>query len=116
MPDSSTTSRTSTRPRPGGGRRDRVHRIRRRVVTWTVVAFVALWAAVYVQMRAGADPVLGSAASTALVSNKTSTGASSPTSTSTSTSATGTATSTTGATASSSGTSASPAAVATSQS
>lgn len=96
---------SSPRPRPGGARRERVRRIRRTVVAWTVVAFVALWGAVYVQMRSGGDPVLG-AGSPALVSTKTGTAAGtsgSTTSTATGTAPSGTASST-------------PAAVSTSQS
>ncbi|MEA2305604.1 MAG: hypothetical protein QOH43_2884 [Solirubrobacteraceae bacterium] len=109
---------SSPRPRPGGARRERVRRIRRTVVAWTVVAFVALWGAVYVQMRSGGDPVLG-AGSPALVSTKT--GTATGTSGSTASTATGTASTATG-TASSSVTSSSgtasstPAAVSTSQS
>ena len=96
---------SSPRPRPGAARRERVRRIRRTVVAWTVVAFVALWGAVYVQMRSGGDPVLG-AGSPALVSTKTGTAtgtSGSTTSTATGTTSSGTASST-------------PAAVSTSQS
>lgn len=127
------TPTPALRRHPGAGRRERVRRIRRRVVTWTVVAFVALWGAVYMQMRAGNDPVLGAGTSAALVSARTTTGTGSSTSTSTTgtttssgasaaddgsssgTSSSGTSSSGTSSS-SSSGTSSSPAAVSTSQS
>jgi hypothetical protein len=56
-------------PRSGAGaaRQARVRRIRRRVVAWAVIAFVALWGAVYVQMRSGADPALGAGTKAAVV-------------------------------------------------
>jgi hypothetical protein len=60
-----------TAPRGGAGagaaRRARVGRLRRRAVAWTVIAFVALWGAVYVQMRSGADPALGAGTKAAVV-------------------------------------------------
>jgi hypothetical protein len=110
---------SSPRPRPGGARRERVRRIRRTVVAWTVVAFVALWGAVYVQMRSGGDPVLG-AGSSALVSTKTGTatgtsGSTTSTSTGTTSTASGTTSTATG-TASSGAASSTPATVSTSQS
>ncbi|MCW3014211.1 MAG: hypothetical protein JWO02_1303 [Solirubrobacterales bacterium] len=51
----------------------RARRVQRLVVTWTVIAFVAAWGGIYVQMRAGSDPALGSgtAAATSLVSTTT---------------------------------------------
>lgn len=46
-----------TPPRPS--RHERTRRIRRLAVTWTVVAFAAVWGVIYVQMRDGRDPALG---------------------------------------------------------
>ncbi|WP_354701049.1 hypothetical protein DSM112329_01355 [Paraconexibacter sp. AEG42_29] len=43
-------------------RQERTRRVRRLAVTWTVVAFAAVWGVIFTQMRAGADPALGAGA------------------------------------------------------
>lgn len=55
----------STPPRPS--RHERTRRIRRLAVTWTVVAFAAVWGVIYVQMRDGKDPALGTGVTNAAV-------------------------------------------------
>jgi hypothetical protein len=52
---------------------ERTRRIRRLVLTWTVIAFVAAWAGIFVQMRAGDDPSLGTGTAAAALSSTTST-------------------------------------------
>jgi hypothetical protein len=54
-------------------RAERTRRIRRLVVTWTVIAFVAAWAGIFVQMRAGDDPSLGTGTAAAALTTTTST-------------------------------------------
>jgi hypothetical protein len=49
-------------------RRARVRQIRRTVTAVAVTVFIALFAAIYIQMAAGKDPALGSSATTAQVS------------------------------------------------
>lgn len=46
------------------GPRHRARCLRRLAVTWTVVAFAAVWGVIYAQMRAGDDPVLGAGTNT----------------------------------------------------
>jgi hypothetical protein len=55
----------STPPRPS--RHERTRRIRRLAVTWTVVAFAAVWGVIYVQMRDGKDLALGTGVTNAAV-------------------------------------------------
>lgn len=52
---------------PKPSRHERTRRIRRLAVTWTVVAFAAVWGVIYLQMRDGRDPALGSDATNAAV-------------------------------------------------
>jgi hypothetical protein len=56
-----------THPRVIAMRR-RVARIRRLVAACAVAAFIALFAAIYVQMATGHDPVLGTSTATASAS------------------------------------------------
>jgi hypothetical protein len=49
-------------------RRARVRQIRRTVTAVAVTVFIALFATIYIQMAAGKDPALGSATTTAQVS------------------------------------------------
>lgn len=52
------------------GLRRRVHRIRVRVACVAVVAFMAFFATIYVQMSRGQDPVLGSGGSAVATSTQ----------------------------------------------
>lgn len=63
------TPTSSTPPRPS--RHERTRRIRRLAVTWTVVAFAAVWGVIYVQMRDGKDPALGTGVTNAAVTTPT---------------------------------------------
>ena len=49
-------------------RRARVRQIRRTVTAVAVTVFIAVFATIYIQMAVGKDPALGSSASTAQVS------------------------------------------------
>lgn len=63
----------STPPTPRkASRLERTHRIRRLAVTWTVIAFVAVWGGLFVQLRTGHDPSLGSGTATAALTSTTS--------------------------------------------
>ncbi|UTI65642.1 hypothetical protein NBH00_05380 [Paraconexibacter antarcticus] len=68
-----TTPAGPTPPRPS--RRERTRRIRRLAVTWTVVAFAAVWGVIYVQMRDGKDPALGTGVTNAAATTSAPAGA-----------------------------------------
>ena len=63
-------------------RRRRVARIRSTVAVVAVSAFLALWAALFVQLRTGHDPALGTASSSAASGGAASSGSASSGSTS----------------------------------
>lgn len=53
-------------------RLERTRRIRRLAVTGTVIAFVAVWGGLFVQLRTGHDPSLGTGAAAAALTATTS--------------------------------------------
>jgi hypothetical protein len=60
----------TNRPDPhavAAGRRARIHTLRRRVAAIGVVAFLALWGVLYVQLATGHDPGLSDASPVAVV-------------------------------------------------